>query len=252
MMETRRCPALAVITDLRRWITASMRTAAEQADCARGTRLTEGRRLLDSFLCVNAQTFVREAQLKTAARRYTNVRESLSEAEHEWHERMAAMKAKHASRFAELHRQHQSQISEFESRWADPEFVAHLYRPSPRLLLLRARERKLATFQDFVTAKRIRQDADQIENGEVCEARRRAIAIMRCQYENLEARQHRELDCMTDRVQRSMEVCEKQRDVCVRPMQRIAKRLAELAKPDHSTSARVLPPPKVARHLREA
>jgi hypothetical protein len=179
MLETKKCPPLAAIEPLREWIGREMVKAIEESNYMFGEQLAVGRALLDSFLRVEEDVNVKQARRKLAKQRYRAARENLAMAENQWNEKIALLKQKHENRIAELEIQHQEQISEFERQWADSEFVSQFYKPSPRLLLLRATERKLAVFQDFQEANLVKKNADRLEKKEVADARWRAVATMR-------------------------------------------------------------------------
>jgi hypothetical protein len=227
MLDDKKCPPLAVIQPLRYWITCEMAAAIEKSDYEFGEKLAAGRVLLQSFFSVEDSGNGKEARRKVAKERYKNARENLAQTQNEWSEKIAVVKSAHEHRIAELEAQHESEVAEFEQRWADPEYVSQFYRPSPRLLLMRATERKLAIFQDFREALLIKNNADRLEQHEVKEARRRAVATMKLQYDNLEAKQQRELDCMMDHANRMLEVCEKDRERGVRSIQKVVERLAD-------------------------
>jgi hypothetical protein len=88
-----------------------------------------------------------------------------------------------------------------------------------------------------------------LEQNDLMEAKRRAIATMKLQYENLETKQQRELDCMMVHANRALEVCEKNRKTCVKSVERVVERLGDFVSQHNKRGRKVSEPSPKGSHI---
>jgi hypothetical protein len=229
MMKTGKCPVVTALVPLRKWIAHEMLHVVEDREYDYGAKLKAGDAMLDGFMNNDPTGFLREKRRKEAADRCGILKECLKEKNGEWQNALGQFRNRHETRAAELEKAHQSEIEEFEKQWGDPDYLLAFKKPSPKLLSLRTTENKLAIQKDFERAKRVKVEADRLEKAEGKEAEGRAIAAMKIEYGNMEARHDREMECLQDYGNRLRIAIEQHRNEKMEPLQMLITRLANQA-----------------------
>jgi hypothetical protein len=185
--------------------------------------------MLERFMSSDPYALRREQRRRDAAEHVGEVRESLRETEREWDGRIGGWAGRRRDRAGEVEQEHVKEICEFEQHWADPEYLVVFRKPSPKLLLLRVTEKRLALLQQFERAKGIKAEADRLERDEAEEAQKRAVAAMKMEYANMEARHERELAAVHGFTEMVRERFEKNRDRVIQPLQMLITRFTTIA-----------------------
>jgi hypothetical protein len=167
--------------------------------------------------------------MKEAADRCDNVKGVFQEKSRNYETEIKMKDEDRSSRTENLRQKHNGEIASFENRWADPTHLSQFNKPSPRLILLRTTERRLAILRQFDRAKRLKLEADKLERTELLQAQRRAIDAMKLEYANMESRHERQLFGLQGFRDRSREELEQQRDAVLEPLQLIIARLSAIA-----------------------
>jgi hypothetical protein len=97
-------------------------------------------------------------------------------------------------RRSELEGRHLKEREEFAAQWGSPEFLLTFTKPSTQLLQLRQVQRNQALSKDFDAALATKSIADRRQAMEEAESQSRATAVMKVQYQQMVARQARELE----------------------------------------------------------
>jgi hypothetical protein len=261
MMKSKRPPELAALLPLHGWVGREMAIAVEDRAYDYGSRLKMGDAMIMEFMNADQSAFIRERRRKEAEEHCGQVTEYMREKDGEWMNALRDAREKHEGRSAALNAAHKAEIKEFEGQWADPDYLVAFKKPSPKLIVLRTREKALALQKEFEQAKKIRQEADRLEREEVVEAERRAIAAMKIEYSNMEARHERELTGLRGLEVEWRERLQKRRNECIGPLQLLIARLMRQAHPpvvpERKKEGIFLPPPwpespRTVRHVREA
>jgi hypothetical protein len=231
VMQTKKCPSVDALLPLRAWIAREMLTVVQGRTYDYGTRLKEGDEMIEAFLNADQSSFARERQRQAAADRCSDVKEQVQETNRAFGERLSGWATRQDVRAEELNRVHDADIADFEARWGDPESLTEFSKPSPRLIMLRTTEKRLAILKQFDRAKRFKTEADKLERVEALEAQRRAIAAMRIEYSNMEAKHTREIEGLEGFTERGKEQIERHRAARVDPLQLVIARLTALAAP---------------------
>jgi hypothetical protein len=196
-----------------------------------GESLKEGDALLISFIKSDSEAQLKEQKRLAVIERVESVKERLRATDRELAEAIDDWKAEREGRAQELSTVHERQIEQLEQRWADPGSLVKFAKPSPRLQVLRTTERRLAVLQLFERARRIRAEADRLESQEAVVAQTRAVAGMRAEYANLEAKQRVEAECLAESTAERLETLEQRRAAQVKAIQLVMTRLSETANP---------------------
>jgi hypothetical protein len=229
MMKTRKCPPVAALLPLRRWISNEMLASVTSRKYDYGTTLKEGDALVTAFIKEDEANVSREARRAALIGRIDETRERLQTTDRELTESIGHWKADRADRVTELAESHEKEVGELETRWKNPDSLTEFKKPSQRLLVLRTTERRLAVMRFLERAKRIRAEAQAAEQTEAVKAESRAVAAMRIEYANLQEKQRREEECMAGWTTLKLEALEKRRSARVNPIQVTVARLSATA-----------------------
>jgi hypothetical protein len=194
-----------------------------------GAKLKAGDAMLDRFMASDPMELMREKRRKEAADRCGIIKDCLKETDGEWQNKIGDFRNRHENRAAGLEKAHQAEVEEFEKQWGDSDYLLAFKKPSPKLLLLRTTEKKLAIQKDFERAKRVKVEADRLEKDEAVQAQERAIAAMKMEYTNMVARHDREIGCLQGYGDRRRIAFELHRHEKVDPLQRLIARLSNEA-----------------------
>jgi hypothetical protein len=231
MMETRKCPPLAALSPLRRWIEGEMLSVVDGCDYDYGARLKEGEAMLAAFLKSSEAASAREEQRKALADRMDRLKECLSTTDQSFDNEIRNWTDSQKARAKKLNLEHEEDIEEFEKHWANPENLLAFNKPSPRLIMLRKTEARLAIMKQFDRAKRIKREADELEQTEAAEAQNRAVAVMRLEFANLETKHSRELECLQGFTERVDTKLQRQKTERIKALQLVMTRLSTIAVP---------------------
>jgi hypothetical protein len=224
MMTTRRCPKLTAISALRLWIARELQVAVEQCRYEYGEELRDGDEMLVGFMSSDERHVERDKRRQDAVDRCVQVREQLGEAARELEDRIVHWRGSQEQRLVELREVQRREVEDFEHEWQDLKLLQY-NKASPRLIALRKTERRMAIFKQFEGARRVKAEADALEREELAEAQRRAVAAIRIGYQNLMVKQKREMDCLLQYTQRSVDSFEKTRDAHIRRMEQMVGRM---------------------------
>jgi hypothetical protein len=142
----------------------------------------------------------------------------------------------HQDRIGELEGVHRHDVERFEQDWQAGHPLLEFNKPSPRLIALRRSEHCLALGKLFERAREMKAMADRLERDEAQEARARAVAAMKVEYENIEAKHKREMTCLKENCKRHADVAQAERDRDLRPLNLLVERLVPIAQGKRHTS----------------
>lgn len=231
MLKTKKSPEISAIPEMKRYVENEMREAALEGKYDYGSKLEEADEMMDKFLIVDNSAFEREQRRKEYENKLNDTKKKLEETKKSWEEKIAKLREEQAERMTELEAEHKAQIDEFEKKWADPNYLTQFNKPSQQLLGLRQVEEKLAMSKLFDRAKDIRMKAEKMQKAEIEEAQRRAVGVMKNEWEALDTKQKREVECLLAYTKRNVELFEKKRDTEMHPLEQVVQRLAPLANP---------------------
>jgi hypothetical protein len=225
-----KAPDPPLIQPLRRWIACELETAAMEHKLDYGLALEKADLILQEAT-VTEDEASREQRRAAAAERLVSANAQLAEVTQEWSDRISNCRADQDARVAAVQKLHEKQLESFQAEWGEEGALVQFNKPSPKLITLRETEHKLAVMKQFERAKIIKAEADKMEQDELADAHQRAIAVMQAGYDNLDAKQKREMECLLQYNQRNVEYLERERDLVVNPLRAIVERLGVLANP---------------------
>jgi hypothetical protein len=225
MVRTKRAPDAAAVAPMRGWVESQMRAAAIETRYDVAAKLEEADAMLEGFLCHDDGPLVQERRRKAAAEKLAVMKEKVRVTNEQWTQKIEAWHADQARRLNALEYSHDQQLAEFERRWADPACLMQFSKPSGRALSLRQVEVGLAMAKNFRDAQIVKRSADRLEHQEAVAARQRAIASVRTEYETLQVRQKKEIECFQEFTKRVTSVMEMDRDREIAPIKMVCERL---------------------------
>jgi hypothetical protein len=231
MLKSKKYPDVAAVPSLRAFVASEMRAAAFDGRYDYGTKLEVADEMMDELGSEDERAISREQRRVAASERLTIIKQRLADATQEWNDRLNRLRQDHGDRVYELENSHRSEVEKFEKQWQEGEFRLEYSKPSPTLINLRFTERQLALMKQFEKAKMLRGEAERKEKDEASCGRQRAIATMKIEFENMDARQKREMECLLLNSKRHMEVTEAERDKELKPLQILVERLTPQASP---------------------
>jgi hypothetical protein len=217
------------IPPLRQWISEQLKLAVEESRYAYGEKLCAADERLERLLADDGTDGVKEKKRREAADRCTIVKKKMDEVSAQWAYRIQKWRDAHDARMQDLDRTHKKERDDFAVQWEAPAFSLQFNKMSARLLSLRMAEKNTAIAKQFQSAMNLKAEADRLEKAEAEMAHQRAIATMKTEFRNLEAKQKREMEGVLQHAQRIVELMERERDAELRPMQQITQRLTQLA-----------------------
>jgi hypothetical protein len=129
----------------------------------------------------------------------------------EWESRLAEFRERCAHKRDRLEQRHAAERREFEARCQAPDFLLRFTKPSSQLLAAWRMQKKLALQHDFDAAKQLKARCDEMQRAETAEAERRAMRSVQQNYEQLLARQKREVECAAANDARKLKQMEAER-----------------------------------------
>ena len=231
MLKTQKSPDIEAIPAMKQYVEGQMRDAALGQRYEYGAKMELADEMMDKFLLFDDSEIQREKKRKEAEDKLLETKGRLIEVNKEWDEKISKWRSDQSQRVNELEAEHNAQIEEFEKRWADPNYLTQFNKPSQQLLNLRQVEQTLAMSKLFERAQQTKIRADKLQKEEVAEAQKRAVAVMRNEFDTMEAKQKREMECLLQYTKRNVEFMEQERARQVRPLEHIIERLTPLAYP---------------------
>ena len=231
MLKTQKSPDIEAIPAMKQYVEGQMRDAALGQRYEYGAKMELADEMMDKFLIYDDSEIQREKKRKEAEDKLLETKGRLIEVNKEWDEKINKWRSDQSQRVNELEAEHNAQVEEFEKKWADPNYLTQFNKPSQQLLNLRQVEQTLAMSKLFERAQQTKVRADQLQKEEVAEAQKRAVTVMRNEFETLEAKQKREMECLLQYTKRNVDFMEQERARQVRPLEHIIERLTPLAYP---------------------
>jgi hypothetical protein len=114
----------------------------------------------------------------------------------EWDHKIQESNDLFEKRRSEIEERHSRERQEFTAQWSNPDFLLSFCKASPQLLQLRQVQRNHALSKDFDGAIATKSIADRRQAIEEADSLTRAKAAMRTQYQQMAARQSRELEAV--------------------------------------------------------
>ena len=231
MLTTKKSPDLEAIPAMKQYVEGQMREAVLAQRYDYGAKMELADEMMNQFLECDDTAAQKEKIRKEAEDKLLETKGRMEELKREYEERLSKLKSDQNNRIMELENEHQKQVDEFEKKWADPNFTSQFNKPSQRLLNLRQIEQTLAIAKLFDRAKEVKLQADELQKRDVEEARRTAVVSMRKEFEVLDQKQKREMECLLQYAKRNVENLEMERDKRIRPLEQIVQRLTPIAYP---------------------
>ena len=231
MLKTQKSPDIEAIPAMKQYVEGQMRDAALGQRYEYGAKMELADEMMDKFLIYDDSEIQREKKRKEAEDKLLETKGRLIEVNKEWDEKINKWRSDQSQRVNELEAEHNAQVEEFEKKWADPNYLTQFNKPSQQLLNLRQVEQTLAMSKLFERAQQTKVRADQLQKEEVAEAQKRAVTVMRNEFDTLEAKQKREMECLLAYTKRNVDFMEQERARQVRPLEHIIERLTPLAYP---------------------
>ena len=231
MLTTKKSPDLEAIPAMKQYVEGQMREAVMAQKYDYGAKMELADEMMDQFLECDDSAAQREKIRKEAEDKLLETKGRIEELKKEYDERISKLKSDQNNRIMELENEHQTQVDEFEKKWADPNFTTQFNKPSQRVLNLRQIEQTLAIAKLFDRAKEVKLQADDLQKRDLEEARRNAVVTMRKEFEVLDQKQKREMECLLQYAKRNVENVELERDKRIRPLEQIVQRLTPIAYP---------------------
>jgi hypothetical protein len=251
MMKTKKPPEFSLIPELKRYITQEMRIAASHCDYEYGTKLEQADALISRFVERDISSKERRDRHQKLEKKLANVKGQMDDLNAKYDSWIGKCREDQDTRVAALEQQHKRQLADFEAKWADPVFLSQFSKPSTTLISLRNSEQTLAMSRMFQRARAVKADADKIEKEDIEEARRRAVVIMKNEYERIDARQKREMECLLEYTKNRVDLLEMDREKAVAPLEQIYERLrvsGDVPK-NRGFSSSVVPAPRPLRRF---
>ncbi|KAK8866364.1 hypothetical protein M9Y10_009326 [Tritrichomonas musculus] len=231
LIKNNKAPENDMIPALRRYIESEMTEAALNQKYEYGVQLEKAVNTLNQITATDPKAILSETRRRESEERHATAKENYDKSVKEWEERISDYRKEQQKRISDLEEEHKRQMNEFEEQWSKPENMLEYNKPSPQLIRLRTTEQNLALQKNFERAKEVKAQADRLLREEQAEAQRRAVADMRLAYEAMDQRQRREMQCLLQHTQSTIESMERERDKCIVPMSQIVKRHKENSRP---------------------
>jgi hypothetical protein len=231
LIKAKTLPAMAMVPPLHRFVIQEMVQAASHRHYEYGWKLELADEVLESMMDADDLAIRREQRRSAAADKLALIKARRDELARDWSERLFKMREEHSQRLSDLEATHRADIEQFERHWSGGEFVLEFNKPSPTLIAMRNSEHHLAVMKQFDRAVILKKESDRVEREEVDQCRARAIAAMKIEFDNLDAKQKREMECLLDNSKRHKEVNEGERDRALRPFDLLIERLNPVANP---------------------
>jgi hypothetical protein len=226
LRDGRIVPAERERAPLREWMSHEMLKAVSTRDYEYGERLKEADALIAAQIKADEISRLNKERRKKRDERIEAAEKRLTDADNECRSRIEEWNQSHATRAETLVRSQEQALRDLEQRWSESDTLTPFKKPSARLLVLRTTERRLAVMRLFDRAKRVRAEAEIVEQQEKVAAERRAIAAMRTRYENFAEANRRRNECFEEWAARHREANEKTMAEKVGPINLALKRLS--------------------------
>jgi hypothetical protein len=231
LINSKKYPEMAIVPPLRRFVTKEMVEAASDHRYEYGFKLELADQILEGMADAEDAATRREQRRSAAADKLTIMRQRRDDLAREWTDKLLRLREEHNQRLADLEATHRADIEQFERRWTAGGFLLEFNKPSASLIAIRSSQHHLAVMKQFDRAGELKKEGDKIERGEVDLSRARAIVAMKIEFENLTAKQKREMQCLLENSKRHTEVNEGERDRALKPFDLLIERLAPIANP---------------------
>lgn len=236
LLKNNKPPEDDMVPALRRYIESEMTEAALNQKYEYGLQLEKATNILNQVTATDPVAIKSENKRREAEERHATAKEKYDSSVKEWEDRISQYRQEQEKRISELEQEHKRQMNEFEEQWSKPENMLEYNKPSPQLIRLRTTEQNLALQKNFERAKDVKLQADRLQKEEQAEAQKRAVVDMRLAYEALDMRQRREMECLLQHTQSTIELMERERDKCIIPMSQVVKRHKENSRPKTTRS----------------
>ena len=227
MIKKREAPDPSYHQPIRDYIQREQLKAAYEQDYKKAEKL-EGWLDLLNELNQNDDSAQREEQRKKELQeKIDKLEQKYNECSQYWNEKMSKTREDHANKIQQLEENHQQEINKFEENWANPENLSQYNKPSMQLMNLRKAEQTLAFAKLFDRAKAVKRQADAVQQYETKEAQRKAVFAMRQNFQQIDERQNREMECLLQHNKTIIDNLEKDREKDLKPIELTIKRLKE-------------------------
>lgn len=191
-----------------------------EEDYDKAQELKEAEDLLQS-----ASTLVSDNVTMTVEERINATKNNIATIEDSWRNKLLNFEKEKINRLNELEKTHKRELVALEQHCSSQEFLVNFDKPSGSLLHIRKLQKIRALSKDFIGAKALKKQADELQLKESEEAKQRAIQRMKVLYGNLMQKQERELFCAKQKLLRQKTELELERDDELKPLKSLLTQL---------------------------
>lgn len=224
MLKSKKSPKTELWEPMQAYINTRLPMAVDEQKYKEAKDLENASKLLMQFMDPKSGYF-RECQKRADEdEKYKQTKRRLRQVMKEWDAALKLQEEQKAARIKELENRQKQECAEFQNEWSNPEYIIPFQKPSAALIQLKDRQKSFAKAKLFDQAEDARKRAAALEKREVAAGRMKAIAAMKLQFENMQERHDKEMECLMIKERKEIEKVQHDREVAIRPIQiQIAK-----------------------------
>ena len=185
-----------LVKDLQEYTKMKNEEAIDAEDYDYASQLDVIINLLQKAIAADQASYDNSQKTQQIKSRLETVEQRQQRLKTDYEQKMDYHKRDTQRRLEQLEQEHQQELESFEQQWSSPEAMQQYTKPSKQLLTIRRRQRQLALAHDFEQAKYLKSIAEEMEQKETEEARKKAAEAMKASYLVLLNKQEKERECI--------------------------------------------------------